>query len=263
MHNYQINFPAPFSDDSQIPLISVVLPAKNEQGNIVALSREIHASLSPEYSFEVVLTDDGSDDNTAELAINIAEEVGYRLQVINHSRSYGQSAALASGIRHAKGNWIITSDADGQNDPADYSILINEALKITSQHFCVAGYRKKRLDSAWVRLQSRIANKIRQSLLHDGVPDSGCGLKLFPRETFLMLPYFDHMHRFLPALIKRIDGDVVVCQVRHRDRTAGVSNYSAWNRAWVGIIDIIGVMWLRSRAGQPVISKVYSSQDQI
>ncbi|WP_133010476.1 glycosyltransferase family 2 protein [Marinomonas flavescens] len=245
-----------------VPFLSVVLPAKNEQGNIGVLIKEIHASLSSEYEFEVVLTDDGSDDNTAQVAIDTAKEIGCQLQVVYHAKSCGQSTALSSGVRHAKGEWIITSDADGQNDPIDYPKLINEAQRLTSQHFCVAGYRKKRLDTAWVRFQSRVANKIRQSLLDDGVPDSGCGLKLFPKETFLRLPYFDHMHRFLPALIKRIDGDIVVCQVNHRDRNAGVSNYNAWNRAWVGIIDIVGVIWLKKRAKHPTIANVYSNQDK-
>ncbi|SHE45830.1 Glycosyltransferase involved in cell wall bisynthesis [Marinomonas polaris DSM 16579] len=244
-----------------VPFLSVVLPAKNEQGNIGLLIKEIHKSLSPEYAFEVVLTDDGSDDGTAQVAIDTAKEIGCNLQVIYHANSCGQSTAVLSAVRHAKGEWIITSDADGQNDPNDYAKLIQQASLLSREHFCVAGYRKKRLDTAWVRFQSRVANNIRQKLLNDGVPDSGCGLKLFPKNTFLALPYFDHMHRFLPALIKRIDGEIVVCQVNHRDRNAGVSNYNAWNRAWVGIIDIVGVIWLNKRAKYPVIAKIYSSQD--
>lgn len=248
------------------PFLSVVLPAKNEQGNIGILIKEIHASLSSDYEFEVVLTNDGSTDQTEQVAIDTAKELGCKLQIITHENSCGQSTALRSGVLHAKGEWIITSDADGQNDPADYPKLIKEASQLaltkpTSEHFCIAGFRNKRLDTAWVRFQSRLANRVRQKLLGDGVPDSGCGLKLFPKKTFLELPYFDHMHRFLPALIKRMNGDIVVCPVNHRDRNAGVSNYTAWNRLWVGIVDIAGVIWLKKRAKYPTYAKTYSNQD--
>jgi len=140
-----------------VPFLSVVLPAKNEQGNIGLLIREIYASLSSEYTFEIVLTDDGSDDNTAQVAIDTAKEIGCHLQVIYHARSCGQSTAVLSAVKHAKGEWIITSDADGQNDPSDYPKLIHQATQLHSEHFCVAGYRKKRLDTAWVRFQSRVA----------------------------------------------------------------------------------------------------------
>lgn len=232
-------------------LISVVLPAKNEQGNIGQLIQEIHQSLGNTFSFEIVITDDGSDDKTVQEAIEMAKACDCSLQVLSHSQSCGQSTGVYSAVCHANGDWIITSDADGQNDPADYPKLIRLAKEQMAEHFCIAGYRHQRLDTPWVRFQSRFANKVRQLLLGDGVPDSGCGLKLFPKKTFMLLPYFDHMHRFLPALIKRLGGDIVVCPVNHRDRSAGESNYNAWNRTWVGVVDLLGVCWLRRRTKYP------------
>ncbi|CAG9000115.1 MAG: Dodecaprenyl-phosphate galacturonate synthase [Candidatus Celerinatantimonas neptuna] len=238
--------------------VSVAIPAKDEQGNIGSLIKEIHAALYSLYQFEVVLTDDGSTDGTVAEALSVAEELGCQLQIVSHEKSCGQSTALHSAVRYSKGELIATLDADGQNDPADLPAMLEQASKVNTAHFCIAGYRKNRKDTAWKRFQSRFANRIRQRLLHDGVPDSGCGLKVFPRSTFLELPYFDHMHRFLPALICRIDGTIVVHEVNHRDRQAGVSKYNAWNRAWVGISDTIGVMWLIKRAKHPRIKSVES-----
>ena len=131
--------------------------------------------------------------------------------------------------------------------------MLENVSQISKEHFCIAGYRNKRLDTSWVRFQSKVANRVRQFFLRDGVPDSGCGLKIFPRETFLLLPYFDHMHRFLPALIKRMNGEIVVYPVNHRNRAIGTSNYTAWGRMWVGIVDLFGVMWLRIRTRWPEV----------
>ncbi len=237
------------------PFISVVIPAKNEQGNIGRLISEICDALSPlnNMSFEVVLVNDGSTDDTVIEAKTVAKEQHCSLQIISHVQSCGQSTAIQTGVIYAKGTWIVTSDADGQNDPNDIPALIALAEQVNHRHFCIAGHRNKRLDTAWVRFQSKVANKVRQFFLNDGVPDSGCGLKVFPKHTFLSLPYFDHMHRFLPALIKRLGGEIVVCPVNHRDRENGQSNYNAWNRAWVGIIDMVGVMWLRQRTKVPEV----------
>lgn len=239
--------------------ISVVIPAKNEQGNIGKLIKEIHSSLQGYPQFEIVITDDGSHDHTAQEAINSAAECGCPLQVIRHAQSCGQSTAVLTAIKHAKGEWIITTDADGQNDPSDMPKMLEAASHQTNPHFCIAGFRAQRQDTAWIRFQSKIANTIRHALLGDGVPDSGCGLKIIPKSTYLQLPYFDHMHRFLPALIKNIGGDIVIHQVRHRDREIGTSNYNAWNRAWVGIIDILGVIWLQKRTQRPTIASIYTS----
>ena len=237
-------------------LLSVTLPAKNEQGNIGPLIEEIHQALNGLYPFEVVVVDDGSTDRTSAEALETAERLQVNLQVITHEQSCGQSTALSTAVRHSQGQWIVTLDADGQNDPRDIPEMVAQAENIDNLHFCIAGYRKNRKDTPWKRFQSRWANRVRQRLLHDGVPDSGCGLKVFPRLTFLELPYFDHMHRFLPALICRIDGEIVVHEVNHRDRQVGVSKYNAWNRAWVGIVDILGVMWLICRAKHPRVKNV-------
>ncbi|UJF17107.1 glycosyltransferase family 2 protein (plasmid) [Vibrio sp. SS-MA-C1-2] len=232
-------------------LVSVVIPAKNEQGNIGQLITEIHQALNLSTNFEIVITDDGSTDNTVTEALSTAKALNCSLQIIKHQYSCGQSTAVHSAVKNAKGSVIVTLDADGQNNPADIPEMLELTECITNHHYCIAGYRNKRKDTQWIRFQSKVANKIRQSLLNDGVPDSGCGLKIFPRDTFLALPYFDHMHRFLPALIKRIGGEINIFPVDHRDRMEGTSNYTAWNRVWVGIVDIIGVMWLVKRAKKP------------
>jgi len=242
------------------PSLSVVLPAKNEQGNIRPLIEEIYSALNTHTTFEIVLTDDGSDDQTGQEAIETAQRLGCQLQVLRHPSSCGQSTAVHTAIRHAEGEFIATLDADGQNDPADIVAMLEKAEKITNPHFCIAGYRNKRKDTPWVRLQSKVANRVRQFFLADGVPDSGCGLKVFRRETFLLLPYFDHMHRFLPALICRMDGEIVVYPVNHRDRGAGVSKYNVWNRLWVGIVDMFGVLWLRRRTRWPVVEVTHKDQ---
>ncbi|EOG7626077.1 glycosyltransferase family 2 protein [Vibrio parahaemolyticus] len=239
-----------------LPSISVVIPAKNEQGNIGKLVKEIHASLEAYPNVEIVITDDGSTDDTVQEALEAAKECGCDLQVVSHEHSCGQSTSVLTAVKHAKGEWIVTSDADGQNDPSDMPKMLELAAKVSNPNFCIAGYRAKRLDTAWVRFQSKVANKVRHALLGDGVPDSGCGLKVIPKSTYLRLPYFDHMHRFLPALIKAMDGEIVVHPVAHRDREAGTSNYNAWNRAWVGIVDMFGVIWLQKRTKNPMIKAV-------
>ena len=241
--------------------ISVVIPAKNEQGNVSRLIEEIHEVLHPQYQFEIVLTDDGSADNTVDDAIQAAERLGTALQVFSHADSCGQSTAVHTAVHHARGHLIATLDADGQNDPHDIPSMIEKAFSLENEHFCIAGYRKGRKDTPWVRFQSKVANRVRHALLKDGVPDSGCGLKVFPRHTFVLLPYFDHMHRFLPALIRRLNGKIVIHPVNHRDRIEGVSKYTVWNRLWVGIVDLIGVAWLIRRTKWPTIKRAYRSNE--
>lgn len=244
-----------------IPSISVVLPAKNEQGNIGQLIQEIDANLKSYAQVDIVVTDDGSTDNTMQEALEAAKQCECKVTVIRHEESCGQSTAVLTAVQHAQGEWIITSDADRQNDPSDMPKMIEAAAQIKSKHFCVAGFRAKRQDTAWIRFQSKVANKIRHALLGDGVPDSGCGLKLIPKNTYLQLPYFDHMHRFLPALVKRLNGEIVIYQVKHRDREVGVSNYNAWGRAWAGVIDLVGVIWLQKRVKVPQIKHVAPAND--
>lgn len=246
---------------AQQQTLSLVIPAKDEQGNIANLLTEAFGVMRDYPGFEVVLVDDGSDDQTLAIARRTADITGGRLVTVRHERSIGQSGALATGVRHARGQWIVTMDGDGQNDPADIPALLHKAYSVHTPDFCVAGYRRNRKDTAWKRLQSRLANRIRDAFLHDGVPDTGCGLKLLPKSTFLKLPWFDHAHRFIPALVKGLGGEIAVVDVNHRPRTAGISKYTAWNRAWVGIVDMVGVMWLLHRTRVPRIIATTSLTD--
>lgn len=236
------------------PDISVVIPARDEQENIGKLVSEIALALKPVCSFEVVLVDDGSTDQTYEVFLQALARCQSDGIALRHAESMGQSTALLTGVRNARGHYVVTIDGDGQNDPADIPSLFAMVASTTTQDFCIAGYRKHRNDTAWRKIQSRIANRVRNALIHDGIPDTGCGLKLIPRATYLQLPYFDHMHRFLPALIRRMGGENQVVVVNHRFRLAGQSKYTVWNRLWAGIVDLCGVMWLNRRARIPVLA---------
>jgi Glycosyltransferases involved in cell wall biogenesis len=231
---------------------SVIIPAKDEADNIATLLLEIDQALSGS-TYEVIVVDDGSSDATAERALGATTTMNGVVCVIKHAQSCGQSTALYTAALHATGRYIVVLDADGQNDPADIIKLVEESQTITAPHFCVIGHRQKRKDTGWKRFQSRIANNFRKSILKDDTPDTGCGLKLLPRETYLRLPYFNHMHRFVPALVKRLGGEVKSVAVNHRPRTQGVSKYNAWNRAWAGLLDILGVLWLNYRSKRPQI----------
>ncbi|WP_417841941.1 glycosyltransferase family 2 protein [Terasakiella sp.] len=235
------------------PEMSVVVPVKNEAENIQPLIEEICAALEGKISFEIVYVDDGSDDETPQKLRDMQAKLD-NLRVVTHRQSCGQSTAVRTGVKQAQGRVIATLDGDGQNDPADIPALYDELVKDDNQDFLLmAGWRAKRHDSAFKLWQSRNANKIRAGLLGDNTPDTGCGLKVFTREAFLDLPYFNHMHRFLPALMIRRGGRVQSVQVNHRARERGVSKYGMWNRLWVGIVDIMGVMWLQSRGKVPEI----------
>ena len=231
--------------------LSVVIPVKNEAENIAPLVAEIHAALDAVVPFEIVYVDDGSTDDTVQ-RIRALQQTDTALRLIRHQKSCGQSTAVRSGVKSARGRWIATLDGDGQNDPADIPTiwqLIHEGG--TAQLY--AGWRAKRKDTVVKRVSSRLANRIRAGLLGDATPDTGCGLKLFERSTFLELPYFDHMHRFLPALVLRAGGTVQSVKVNHRPRERGKSNYGTFDRLWVGISDLFGVMWLQRRAKRPVL----------
>ena len=232
--------------------VTVVVPAKNERDNIEPLVTEIVDAMRNLCDFEIIYVDDGSDDGTYEELKRLAKIESNRLSVIKHRYSVGQSTAIISAVRRAKGDLIVTLDADGQNDPSDIAKLFEEAKKQPiGSHFCIAGYRKGRKDTRWKRFQSRIANRVRAAILKDDTPDTGCGLKIIPTSTFLLLPYFDHMHRFLPSLVKRLGGKVVTVVVNHRDRQFGESKYNMLGRLRVGIIDLLGVMWLQRRSKIP------------
>jgi dolichol-phosphate mannosyltransferase len=227
--------------------LSVVVPVCNEAENVEPLAREIDAALAGT-PYEMIFIDDGSTDDTARILQGLKSALP-ELRVLRHSFRSGQSAAVASGVRAARAPWIATLDGDGQNDPADIPKLLAEQAKFENRGVLLfMGNRKaSRKDSAFRKLQSSIANGVRSSLLGDGTPDTGCGIKLFSREMFLDLPRFDHMHRFLPALFQRHGSRVVSVPVSHRPRTRGASKYGMLNRLWVGIVDIAGVMWLRRR----------------
>ena len=233
--------------------LSVVIPVRNEAPNIAPLVAEIRAALDGALDYEIVYVDDGSSDDTAAAIGNLARAFP-RLRVVRHARSFGQSAAVRSGVKAARAAWIATLDGDGQNDPADIPRLWEIALAAPpAPPLLVAGHRQRRQDSAVKRVSSRIANRVRGRLLRDGTPDTGCGLKLFRRDVFLDLPFFDHIHRFLPALVQREGGRVVSVVVNHRPRERGRSNYGTFDRLWVGITDLFGVMWLQRRAKNPEI----------
>ena len=236
--------------------ISVVIPVKNEAGNIAPLVAEIVAALGEIAAYEIVYVDDGSDDSTVAEIRRL--QIGLpQLRLVRHARSYGQSAAIRSGVKAALGRWIVTLDGDGQNDPADipglWSIAQSAGEAGAHPPLLIVGHRGRRRDSWSKRQASRIANGVRRRLLHDNTPDTGCGLKLFPRALFLDLPYFDHMHRFLPALVLREGGIVRSVAVSHRPRQRGVSKYGVLDRLGVGITDLFGVMWLRRRYIRPLV----------
>jgi dolichol-phosphate mannosyltransferase len=228
--------------------LSVVIPVCNEEESIGVLIEEITQALAQKYQHEIIVVDDGSTDKTLEVLLKIKKDLP-TLRVIKHLQNSGQSTAVRTGVQHAKSAWIATLDGDGQNDPADIPNLYNElANQNLDPWLVVAGYRKKRKDTWLKRISSKYANSIRDRLLRDGTPDTGCGLKVFARDSFLALPYFDHMHRYIPALFQRQGGRVVSVEVNHRHRMQGTSKYGFHNRLWVGIVDILGVRWLQNRA---------------
>ncbi len=229
--------------------LSVVIPVHNEEESIGNLIDEITIALSEKYQHEIIVVDDGSIDNTLDVLLKIKQSLP-TLRIVKHLKNSGQSTAVRTGIQHAKSAWIATLDGDGQNDPADIPNLYNELINNQNSDpwLVVAGYRKKRKDTWLKRISSRYANGIRDRLLRDGTPDTGCGLKVFARDSFLELPYFDHMHRYIPALFQRQGGRVVSVEVNHRHRMQGTSKYGFHNRLWVGIVDILGVRWLQNRA---------------
>jgi len=234
------------------PELTVVVPVRNEEQNILPLLAEIHAVLGERCEFEVIYVDDGSLDGTGRI-LREAQVRYPRLRVFEHRRRCGQSAALFTGVRAARGDWIATLDGDGQNDPADMPKLlaVRDQPARPANLQLVTGHRTLRRDSWLRRFSSRIANGLRSRLLGDATPDTGCGLKLIARHAYLELPFFDHMHRFLPALVQRNGGATLSVEVSHRPRIRGRSNYGVHNRLWVGIVDLLGVIWLRRRMQRP------------
>jgi dolichol-phosphate mannosyltransferase len=226
-------------------MISVVVPVYNELGNIEPLVAEVREALSGRMNYELVFVDDGSQDGTRELIGRLASE-DEAVVALLHPDNRGQSAAVRTGVKAARHPVIAVLDGDGQNDPRDIPKLVGQ-LAMVPRLSMVIGERRNRKDS-WSRLlSSKVANKVRSKLLGDGVRDTGCGIKVFYRDQYLDLPAFDHMHRFLPALMQRYGGGVCSVPVNHRPRLSGTSKYGVGNRLWVGITDMLGVMWLQRR----------------
>ncbi|MEJ2430394.1 MAG: glycosyltransferase family 2 protein [Deltaproteobacteria bacterium] len=237
--------------------LSVVVPVKDEEENIAPLIKEICSALDGLLDYEIVYVDDGSSDKTWERLVAMSAKLS-QLKIVRHRKSCGQSTAIYTGVKAARAPLVATLDGDGQNDPADIPRLL-EVFDSSDSPVglqLVIGHRRKRQDSWLKRISGRVANRVRGYLLKDRTPDTGCGLKLFPRETFLDLPFFDHMHRFLPALIIRSGGAVLSVPVNHRPRKHGQSHYGIWDRLWVGLVDLLGVMWLQRRRKTAEIEEV-------
>ncbi len=234
------------------PELSVVIPVCNEEDNVAPLAAEIATALGA-LAHEIVFVDDGSTDGTAAAALRTRAAGLPQLRLLRHAIRSGQSAAVATGVRAARAPLIATLDGDGQNDPADIPRLLAVRRADSSGRLrLVIGNRTTRRDSWLRRVSSRIANGVRGRLLRDGTPDTGCGIKVFDRAVFLDMPRFDHMHRFMPALVRREGFEVVSVPVNHRERTRGKSKYGLHNRLWVGIVDLIGLSWLLRRASPRV-----------
>jgi dolichol-phosphate mannosyltransferase len=237
------------SADAEGPEITILVPVHDEAGNIASVIAEIVAALSPVARFEIVCVDDGSTDGT-DAALRACLATTPALRVLTHARCAGKSRALGTGARAARAPWIATMDGDGQNDPADIPAMFARALAATGP-VLVAGQRPKRQDTWSKRAASRVANAFRRAVLNDACPDTGCGMKLFPRAAFLELPLFEGMHRFLPALFGALGLGLVMHPVADRKRLTGRSKYSNLGRALVGVPDLLTVVWLRRRMRAP------------
>jgi len=232
------------------PAVSIVVPVRNEADNIAPLIEEISSAIDGRWAYEIIYVNDGSTDATADRLAAIMKQRS-NLRQLRHATSSGQSAAVRSGVRAARGAIVATLDGDGQNNPAFLPDLIAVGL--------AAGQRVGRKDTGFKKLQSRIANGVRSSFLHDGTRDTGCGLKAFRREVFLMMPYFDGLHRFLPALVRREGYEIAYVDVIDRPRHSGVSNYGFFDRLWIGLMDLAGVWWLiRRKKPTPIATEVTS-----
>jgi dolichol-phosphate mannosyltransferase len=225
--------------------ISVVVPVKDEAGNVGPLAREIAAALAGEPAHEIIFIDDGSSDGTGAALAALKSEIP-GLRVLRHARNLGQSRGIRTGVQAARGDIIVTLDGDGQNDPADIPKLLT-ALRGEPDVGLVSGVRVKRQDTASRRIASRLGNRFRNAMLGDGATDTGCGLKAFRRQAFLDLPYFDHIHRFLIALVLRDGWEVRFVPVHHRPRLTGASKYTNFGRMLVSVQDLLGVRWLQRR----------------
>ena len=230
--------------------ISIVIPVLNEERNIINLITEIKKNLEKKIKYEIIIVDDGSSDNTHNVLLKYLKK-NKKVLVFKHKKNYGQSVSLRTGIMQTSSNYIVTLDGDGQNDPRDILKLLKN-FEPDKEFMMVIGNRVKRIDNFARRLASRTAFKIRKFILKDETPDTGCAIKVFKKEDFLKLPFFNHIHRFLPFLFNSFKGKVISIQVNHRARINGYSKYSNFQRFLVGISDIFGVIWLRKRSKWPI-----------
>lgn len=232
------------------PFSSIVVAVLNEAENVESVNEEIVRALTPWGAFEIVWVDDGSNDETPARLAAIAEKDA-RVRLVRHDRRCGKSQAVRTGVIAARGTWIATLDGDGQNDPADLPAMLDLARNAPAPAPIVAGIRQRRNDPVSRLIATRIANGLRMAVLGDNCPDTGCGVKVFRREDFLLLPCFEGMHRFLPALFKRYGHPTINHPIRHRPRMLGQSKYTNWGRALVGVFDLLGVIWLTRRTQAP------------
>jgi dolichol-phosphate mannosyltransferase len=236
--------------------VSIVVPVRNEADNLAPLIAEIAGALDGRWPYEIIYVNDGSTDSTGERLTELKKSYS-QLRQLRHAASRGQSAAVRSGVRAARGVIVATLDGDGQNNPSFLPALIAAVEEGDGRVGLAAGQRVGRKDTGFKKLQSRIANGVRNAILHDGTRDTGCGLKAFPREVFLAMPYFDGLHRFLPALVRREGLDIAYVDVIDRPRHSGVSNYGFFDRLWIGIMDLAGVWWLiRRKKPTPDVTEV-------
>jgi len=242
------------------PILSVVVPVYNEAGNIEAVVREAMLKLSPLGDFEIIFVNDGSSDETGALLVQMAANVG-AMRAVSHSKRSGKSAALRTGFMAARALWVATMDGDGQNDPDDIVAMSRSVeLSKVGEVGLVAGVRRTRNDGASRKTASKLANNLRRALLHGDCPDTACGLKLIPRDLFLAFPFFDALHRYLPAFARHFGFKAVYVMVNDRPRSSGVSKYSNIGRALAGIWDLMGVMWLMRRTTLPPEQRLLSTE---
>ena len=235
---------------SDAPRVSVVIAVLNEAENVAEVAAEAMASLASVAPFEIVFVDDGSTDGTADVLAGLARDGPIR--VVRHAARCGKSQAVRTGVLAARSDWIATLDGDGQNDPADLPDMLRQAWAAPVAPL-VAGIRVRRDDPTSRLIATRIANGVRASLLGDRCPDTGCGVKVFRRQDFLLLPCFEGMHRFLPALFQRYGHPLINHPVRHRARLRGTSKYTNWGRALVGVFDLAAYAWIVRRTHPPTV----------
>ena len=244
------------SADRDSVAVSIVVPVRNEAENVAPLIAEIVTALDGRWNYEIIYVNDGSTDATTDRLADLIKK-HRQLRQLKHAASSGQSAAVRSGVRAARGAIVATLDGDGQNNPIFLPDLIAAVEKGAGRIGLAAGQRVGRKDSGFKKLQSKIAKGVRKAILKDGTRDTGCGLKAFPRDVFLSMPYFDGLHRFLPALVRREGFEIAYVDVIDRPRRSGVSNYGFFDRLWIGIMDLAGVWWLiRRKKPTPVATEV-------